>query len=90
MRNEKKKVLGTIAASILISASALVAAPASGTKPGPTTDEMDPYAYCATQPGIFYGDFCCDWPGLEVPCEEPGPLDPAILYQEGQSGSPGL
>jgi hypothetical protein len=75
----------------LLTASALLVAPASAApQPPPSLDEWDRYAYCASAPRPLYGDDCCDWPGLEVPCEEPRPLEPAILYQEEKSESAGL
>lgn len=91
MPNGRKRAFATFAGASLAAAS-LVAAPASAAQPPPpppSLDEWDRYAYCASAPRPIYGDDCCDWPGLEVPCEEPGTLDPVILTLEEKSDSAG-
>lgn len=90
MPNENKRAPGTFAAAVLLAASALVSAPASAAKPPPPPiDDYDKWYFCTIYGPLAPGVDCCDFPGLLVPCDQPGPLEPVILPLEGNKESVG-
>jgi hypothetical protein len=72
MPNGRKRLSGTLAASILLAAS-LAAAPAIAKKPPPPPPptDPDPWAGCTPYGPYIYGLDCCGYPELVVPCESP-------------------
>ncbi|HYW16084.1 MAG TPA: hypothetical protein VE891_08020 [Allosphingosinicella sp.] len=90
MPEGKKRVFGTIAASILLAAS-LAAGPAIAAKrppPPPVEDPDDPWYGCTPWGPVIYGAECCDYPELVIPCQGPNPpIDPVIIPLEAKSGS---
>ena len=71
MPNGRKKVRGTLAASVLLAAS-LAAAPAIAKKdppPPPPVEDPDPWAGCSPWGPYVYDVDCCDYPELIIPCE---------------------
>lgn len=77
MSNERKRVRGTFAASILLAAS-LAAAPAIAKKPPPPPTE-DPGDPCTPYGSVLY-DECCDYIDLDSPCFSPDPPFPPVIY----------
>ncbi|HEX8379685.1 MAG TPA: hypothetical protein VF619_03930 [Allosphingosinicella sp.] len=91
MPNGRKRVRGTLAASILLAAS-LAAAPAIAKKPPPppVEDPDDPWYGCTPWGPVIYGAECCDYPELIIPCQGPNPpLDPVIMPLEAKAESAG-
>jgi hypothetical protein len=93
MSNERKRVRGTFAATVLLAAS-LVAAPAIAKKPPPPPPppptDPDPWEGCTPWGPVIYGVDCCDYPDLQIPCNEPDPpLDPVIIPLEAKSETAG-
>lgn len=93
MSNERKRVRGTFAASILLAAS-LAAAPAIAKKPPPPTEDPgdpdDPWYGCTPWGAVIYGVDCCDYPELVIPCLTPDPPLPPVIYDpEAEAKSAG-
>jgi hypothetical protein len=84
MSNGRKSVLGNLAASILLAASALVTAPALAKKPPPPPPPPPPGEWegCTPWGPVIYGIDCCDYPELVVPCEGQ-PADPVVRPEDG-------
>ncbi|MGA9582051.1 MAG: hypothetical protein WBR13_08800 [Allosphingosinicella sp.] len=84
MSNERKRVRGAFAASILLAAS-LASAPAIAKKPPPPPtedpgDPDDPWYGCTPWGAVIYGVDCCDYPELVIPCLGPNPPFPPVIY----------
>ncbi|HEX8062929.1 MAG TPA: hypothetical protein VF535_06910 [Allosphingosinicella sp.] len=87
MPNGRKRVRGTLAASILLTAS-LAGAPAFAKKPPPPPPPPPPgdWEGCTPYGSYTYDANCCDYPELIIPCESPA-SDPVIRPEEGAADS---
>ena len=87
MPNGRKRVRGSLAASVLLAAS-LAAAPAIARKPPPPPpEEPDPWAGCSPWGPYVYDVDCCDYPELIIPCESSS-SDPATRPEDASADSP--